>query len=110
MIANADNLIPCTARLEDINEGLVGGKAWNLFRLHRLGLPVPRWWVVPCPVFDAVLSSLREEIESILAVVDFMDQSALNRASDWIRALILEAKGPGETGRSPRPFPAYRVI
>ena len=36
-------LIPWTARLEDISELQVGGKAWNLFRLQRLGLPVPRW-------------------------------------------------------------------
>ena len=30
------DLIPWTARFEDLSESLVGGKAWNLFRLQNV--------------------------------------------------------------------------
>lgn len=90
----ADGLLPWTARLEDMSEPLVGGKAWNLYRLRQLGLPVPRWWVVPSPVFDAFMSPLREKIEDILADVEFADQASLDRASAGIGRLIAEAFEP----------------
>jgi phosphohistidine swiveling domain-containing protein len=97
MSSQRNGLIPWTAHLEDISEPLVGGKAWNLFRLQRLGLPVPKWCVVPSPVFHAVLAPLRETIEGLLAGVDFTDQTSLDQATAMIRNLILKAEGPGET-------------
>ena len=97
MSAHVNGLIPWTARLEAISEPLVGGKAWNLFRLQRLGLPVPRWWVVPTPVFDAVLAPRRENLEGMLAGIDFTDQTTLDQAAARIRDIILAAAAPAET-------------
>jgi rifampicin phosphotransferase len=97
MSAHVNGLIPWTARLEAISEPLVGGKAWNLFRLQQLSFPVPRWWVVPTPVFDAVLAPRRENIEGLLAGIDFTDQTTLDQAAARIRDIILAAAAPAET-------------
>lgn len=49
---------------------MVGGKGWNLGRLHRYGFRVPRGGVVTVPVYDALMSlphiaSLCSELESV---------------------------------------------
>src|SRR5690606_31154502 len=43
--------------------GAVGGKGWNLGRLHRYGFRVPRGGVVAADVYDALLGG--EEVEAL---------------------------------------------
>jgi len=38
-------------------EQVVGGKAWNLARLHRYGLPVPDGIVLAAPLYDLVIDA-----------------------------------------------------
>ena len=61
---------------------------------------MPRWWVIPSPVFEAMLSPLRAKIQDLLVDIQFRDQTSLEQASARIRRLILEV----EVGRNPRRF------
>jgi phosphohistidine swiveling domain-containing protein len=45
----------------------VGGKAEGLFRLRRLGLPVPGFVVIPAEVFDAALTGLGTDEQGLAA-------------------------------------------
>jgi phosphohistidine swiveling domain-containing protein len=42
---------------QTINQGNVGGKAYNLSKLTKSGLPVPAWFVVTADVYDIVKAS-----------------------------------------------------
>ncbi len=76
--------------MEEISEGQVGGKGWNLFRLQGFGFPVPRWCIISSALFDETLSPLRGAIESVVSGIDFGKQVSVDEASAHIHALILK--------------------
>ncbi|MBI5444046.1 MAG: hypothetical protein HY900_22910 [Deltaproteobacteria bacterium] len=75
-------------RVED--ERSAGGKAWNLFRMLRLGVPVPPGFVVTDLAFQTFLdrNGLRPELARILAGLDPANLDGLNRAAGSIRELL----------------------
>lgn len=69
-----------------------GGKGFNLYRMSRLGLPVPEWVVLGRGLFDrfAAAGGVREHIERVLT------ECSADDASAQIEKLILNAPLPAE--------------
>jgi len=88
MLTMSDHLISSDAPSKAISPRRVGGKGWNLFRLHNHGFPVPRWWVVPSDVFDNALVPFRAAINGILSRIDFSDPGSIDKSSHRIQDLI----------------------
>jgi pyruvate,water dikinase len=85
----------CT--LERIGEERsVGGKAWNLSRMLRLGVPVPRGFVVTDSAFQYFLddNQLRDKIRELRDGVELSDLQSLRRASASIQAIVQAAAVP----------------
>ncbi|MEW6610834.1 MAG: PEP/pyruvate-binding domain-containing protein [Patescibacteria group bacterium] len=75
---------------------LAGGKGASLGELMRARLPVPQGFVVLASAFERFLdeADVREDIEAQLAHVQYKDVNSVDRASNVIRELILEAPFP----------------
>ncbi|MDH5196102.1 MAG: hypothetical protein OEY20_02485, partial [Gemmatimonadota bacterium] len=80
----------------------VGGKAFQLQALTRLGMPVPRWFVLTTGATDAILGPVRGEIAALARCVEWDSESrgyaarivACIRTSRWpaaVRAALLRA-------------------
>ncbi|MBI6547027.1 MAG: phosphoenolpyruvate synthase [Cyanobacteria bacterium NC_groundwater_1444_Ag_S-0.65um_54_12] len=69
----------------------LGGKAANLARATALGLPVPRWFVIPTTVFEwcSSASGMLAEIRDLLAPLVHADVSQLPATSQAIAAKVL---------------------
>ena len=52
-------------RAAELNQSLIGGKAFNLARLTQAGLPVPPWFCVTTLVFGDTFSAITEEVGSV---------------------------------------------
>ena len=103
MTANASNPITATSAyicwLDQImDEASVGGKAWNLFRMMRLGIQVPRGFVVTDSAFQHFLddNGLRIPISELIDSVELSDLQSLRRASGAIQTIIKNATVPTE--------------
>ncbi len=75
---------------------IAGGKGASLGEMMRAGLPVPPGFVVTAQAFEGFLNEtgLLEDIEAQLEKVNYNDTNSIDRASNVIRALILEAPFP----------------
>ena len=75
----------------------LGGKAANLARLSREGLPVPRWWVLTTDAFRLLLerNRLGDSIDRRLRRVDH-DHAAIEALSRQIQQQVLAASLPAE--------------
>ncbi|MES2818137.1 MAG: phosphoenolpyruvate synthase [Pseudomonadota bacterium] len=75
----------------------LGGKAANLARLSREGLPVPRWWVMTTEAFQLLLerNQLSASIEARLKLVG-QDSAAIEPLAREIQAQVLAATLPAE--------------
>ena len=73
-----------------------GGKGASLGEMTKAGIPVPPGFVVLSQAFDRFLSEteLDADIEAILKKVNHQDINSVDRASNEIRALILEESMP----------------
>ncbi len=80
--------IDCSVPLEQISPAEVGGKAWNLFRLLKAGVPVPRFCVLSTCAFKDTLDAARHRILQCIERADFERQSSLEKASGEIEAII----------------------
>ncbi|NOX80828.1 MAG: hypothetical protein GXP57_07045, partial [Deltaproteobacteria bacterium] len=93
---------PFVVGLEEISardDGLVGGKAFNLARLkNRLKLPVPPGFVVTTTAGNYFLecNDLRGEIDRRLAGLDPAEPGALERVSDEIVIAVRNARVPAD--------------
>jgi phosphoenolpyruvate synthase/pyruvate phosphate dikinase len=82
--------------LTDIDQGdlsLVGGKAFNLARLHALGLHVPLGYCVPTPIFDEL--ARQEPIQAQL--INCPKDGSFEQLSTWAHGLrnrIVEVQLP----------------
>jgi pyruvate,water dikinase len=76
--------------------GLAGGKGASLGEMLGAGIPVPPGFVVLASAFDRFLmeTNLKEDLEAILAKVNFKDVNSVDRASNEIRSLIAGEKMP----------------
>ena len=81
---------------------LVGGKGANLGELTRAGIPVPSGFVVTADAYFRFLDAagLRSRIEALLSGLDEEDGGALQRASNEIKELIVQANMPPDTSIS----------
>ncbi|MBI4428380.1 MAG: hypothetical protein HY562_04610 [Ignavibacteriales bacterium] len=92
MSDNAKNIISCDAANGAVTLDSVGGKAWNLFRLRKLGYPVPPLFVVLSRVLSEVLGSKKEAIEQIVSSAK--ENGSLESASNEIREIIAAGRLP----------------
>ena len=78
------------------DEGAVGGKAWNLSRMLRLGLPVPRGFVLTDTAFQHFLADnrLHDQIHSLSAGIVLSERQTLRTASEAIQSLVLASTLP----------------
>ncbi len=76
--------------------GIAGGKGASLGELTRAGIPVPSGFVVLAAAFERFLkeTDLNVEIEAQLHKVNHQDVNSVERVSEDIRELILEAAIP----------------
>jgi pyruvate,water dikinase len=79
---------------------IAGGKGASLGELTHAGVPVPPGFVVLSTAFDRFLleTDLGAEIESQLHRIKHKDINAVERVSEDVCALILEAKMPKDIG------------
>lgn len=89
---------------QEINKQTVsqtGGKGASLGEMTQAGIPVPPGFVVLTDAFEAFLAQadLKQEIVSQLDKVNHQDMASVERASEHIRDLILNAEIPVEMGK-----------
>ena len=66
----------------------MGGKAANLYRLTKLGVPVPEWFCVSSEVCSDVFAKQQRIVERNLTAIDFENPASVRQSSDAIRVLI----------------------
>jgi pyruvate,water dikinase len=76
---------------------LLGGKGYGLWKLERLGIPVPAWFVLTTRATELVLGSLHSWIVEVFGDLPRSgDDDALKRAARQIQDLVLTALCPSE--------------
>lgn len=77
---------------------IAGGKGASLGEMTQAGIPVPPGYVVLTDAFNLFLAEreLHEEIEAQLAKVNHHELETVERASEAIRSLILDAEMPSD--------------
>ena len=80
---------------------IAGGKGASLGEMTRAGIQVPPGFVVLADAFDEFLtaSDLNTEVATKLKRVNLKDINSVDRASNEIRDLILDAEFPKKLGR-----------
>src|SRR3989344_5211276 len=75
---------------------IAGGKGASLGEMTQAGIPVPPGFVVLAKAFDQFLeeTDLDAEVEAILKKLNHKDVNSVDRASNEIRDLILDAPMP----------------
>jgi pyruvate,water dikinase len=86
------HIIRYDAGLTNINLKEVGGKGYNLFRLHEYGFNVPPWFIVTLNTFEASLVEHSKEINRILSYTDFTNYNDLQKSSSQIAEMIVSLK------------------
>ncbi len=78
------------------DEASVGGKAWNLSRMMRLGMQVPRGFVVTDSAFQRFLDDnrLRDSIRELIDGVEPSDFQSLRHASGSLQTIVRGATVP----------------
>lgn len=77
-----------------IDLGLVGGKGANLGRMTQKGFVVPPGFVVATSAYMAHIDSLKSQIATMLARINYNDANALDEAVAQIRRLITGTEVP----------------
>jgi pyruvate,water dikinase len=74
----------------------VGGKGFNLVKLTNAGFPVPEAFFITTKAYEAFVeeNELKEEILDIIKKINYDDVNSLQRASEEIKKIIVEAKMP----------------
>src|SRR3989344_3852035 len=93
--------MPYTKTFAEITKddvALAGGKGASLGEMTAAGISVPPGFVVTAQAFEAFLAAtnLNVELDTILDNVDHAVMDQVNRASETINALILQAQMPPE--------------
>ena len=76
-VNSSDSLLP-----------FMGGKAANLYRLTKQGVPVPAWVCVSSHVCSEAFAEQQRIVEGHLSGIDFDNPVSIQQASDTIRGLI----------------------
>jgi len=109
-LSNNPPIIIWIEELRATDTPLAGGKGANLGELVSAGVPVPPGFVVTSEAYRRFLeeSGLRQRIEKLLEALDVNDTAALERTSNEIRRLIMEAPMPSDVEEAIRR--AYREL
>ena len=77
---------------------IAGGKGANLGEMTKMGIPVPKGFVVTAQAYDLFIehNKLKKKIEELLKEINYEDTENLNEVTKQIRELILQAKYPEE--------------
>ncbi len=83
------------------NSSIAGGKGASLGEMTQAGIPVPPGFVVLADAFEHFLeeTDLNVEIDSILHTVKNDEMHTVDKASEKIQRLILEAKMPEDIAK-----------
>lgn len=92
---------PLVVNFSEINKNdvaLVGGKGANLGEMVQAGFPVPGGFIVTAEAYYQFLNAnkLRPKIKNLLEDLDVADSEKLNRVSNQVEKVILEAEIPPE--------------
>ncbi|WP_295680057.1 PEP/pyruvate-binding domain-containing protein [uncultured Nevskia sp.] len=79
---------------EGVDLNLVGGKGANLGRMTQKGFVVPPGFVVSTTAYMAHIDTLKAQIATMLARINYADASALDEAVAQIRRLIVGTDVP----------------
>jgi pyruvate,water dikinase len=76
----------------------VGGKGFNLIKLTNEGFPVPEAFFITAKAYEyfAEENELKDKIFGIIEKIIYDDVNSLNKASEEIKKLIIEAKMPSK--------------
>lgn len=89
-------IIPSTIRSDQVTVTDIGGKAWNLLKLHEAGFAVPQWWAVSTNLYDSVISSHYQMINDLLDQTAFTNNEDVERTATRIRDVFLKVDIPEE--------------
>lgn len=83
-------------QLSKSDVSIAGGKGASLGEMTRVGMPIPKGFVITAQAFDIFLAAtdLQVEIDAILKKVNHKDINSVEAASEKIRALIEGAQFP----------------
>jgi len=86
-----NRLLPLGGGCTDLDVRELGGKGLNLFRLAGMGFTVPPFWIVPAGVLNDALGWRTARVADVLAGLDCTSPETIARASNQIRAVLLDA-------------------
>lgn len=78
---------------------LVGGKGANLGELVRANFPVPDGFCINVEAYKRLVINLQEDINKILASIDWEKPTVIEEKSLQIRELIMKEEIPGEIAK-----------
>ena len=78
----------------ELLETTVGPKLANLGALHAAGFAVPPYFGVTRHAYDAVLSGVRPQLQTVFEGCDFLDAVAVRSLSQRIERMFLEVRLP----------------
>ncbi len=89
-------LVRTFSTLTTHDRDIAGGKGASLGEMTQAGIPVPQGFVILTSAFERFLEyhDLYAEIEAQLATVNHQEMETIERASQAIRDIILQAKMP----------------
>ncbi|MBE6499536.1 MAG: phosphoenolpyruvate synthase [Methanobrevibacter thaueri] len=96
-------------KFEGLNKsdiGIAGGKGANLGELTQAGIPVPPGFVVTAQSYEKFMNEagINDKVMSILEELDVNDSSALNKAADKIKKIIIDSPIPEDLTITIREF------
>lgn len=77
-------------KISKLDFGLCGGKGANLGELTKIGMPVPKGFVITTDVYKKFIK--KNKIKTALRDLDVKDSETVNLVSDKLQRLILDGK------------------
>jgi pyruvate,water dikinase len=82
------DIVSHQVNMKFINQDLVGGKAYNLYLLKKIGMQIPPWLVVTKNVFEKAMIPYKIRLEELLSSINFTDASRIPAICSQIHDLI----------------------
>src|SRR3989338_8531536 len=101
MIISTMEIIRDLSKLDKDNANIAGGKGASLGEMIKAGIPVPPGFVILSTAFEKFLekTDLNVEIDSILHTVNHEEMGTVEKASEKIQALIIDAIFPDDIAK-----------
>ncbi|HUS49733.1 MAG TPA: PEP/pyruvate-binding domain-containing protein, partial [Candidatus Paceibacterota bacterium] len=95
---NKSDFIKWFSELNKTSGNIAGGKGANLAEMYNMKIPVPPGFVVTAQAYDYFIkkAGLDEKIKQLLEKIKYEDTEQLNKITEEIRNLIVNAKFPKE--------------